>query len=373
MYENDGETSTVCTFDNNYKHTQNDNGIILTPTSTLPAVKSYAYPTSGRLTIGTYVPDDLINASQATSTHDLIMHEFGHAIGIGTLWNSVHASTMISSGQSGWFTETPQLQLTTWKGKYANDEYRKLLHTRAVSLDSSSTSYSTYDAGIEAPIETALYMGGGSAGGHFSEHVFDNLQMSPIAEEDTMMESITKMLIASLEDMGVCVNYDAVWDKYVWGYNNSGQLEHVISESNIPLINSSYTLPPLYLVSATIYSPEPQNIYLEFSKNLHSLSAFEYSADDDSDSLPQQGIILREESGDWRDATVATVTWTSAVSGKRLVLTLNIPATEDVVSANRLQLIGTYNTIEGIYDTEGRTPVGSFTRVIAWEDVSTAS
>ena len=177
------------------------------------------------------------------------------------------------------------------------------------------------------------------------------------------MESVTKMLIASLEDMGVCVNYDAVWEKYI--YDNGA---YVVSESNIPVIDDTYTLPPMYLVSATIYSSEPDKIYLEFSKSLRVSSTFEYTLDSDQDSLPQQGIIFREEGGVWVDAGH---NWTSSVLSdpnypNYLMLTLSEPATEDIVSNNRLQLVGAYENIKGISGTDSSVPVGQFTRAVTW-------
>lgn len=118
--------------------------------------------------------------SQGTFTN-VILHEMGHVIGIGTLWGSFGLVT-------GAGTADPQ-----YVGVRALAEYRAL-------VGSGSTP-----TGV--PVENVG--GAGSRDAHWRESVFDNELMTSIAESPGISMPISRLTVASLEDLGYRVNYAA--------------------------------------------------------------------------------------------------------------------------------------------------------------------
>jgi hypothetical protein len=118
--------------------------------------------------------------SEGTFTN-VILHEMGHVIGIGTLWASFGFVT-------GFGTADPR-----YVGSRALAEYQTL-----VGSGSTPTS---------VPVENVG--GAGSRDAHWRESVFDNELMTSIAERPGVVMPISRLTVASLEDLGYRVNYGA--------------------------------------------------------------------------------------------------------------------------------------------------------------------
>ena len=107
---------------------------------------------------------------------DVILHEMGHILGIGTLWNS--------------------LGLKNSAGDYIGA--RALAEYRALSGNAAATS---------VPVERSG--GSGTAGAHWSESVFNAELMTGFAESPGVAMPISRMTIGALQDLGYTVNYSA--------------------------------------------------------------------------------------------------------------------------------------------------------------------
>ena len=116
---------------------------------------------------------DVTNMVKNKTFNGVILHEMGHVLGLGTLWNyGIH-----------------KLKSDTYNyvGKHALAEYRTLSNKPTAS---------------SIPLERTG--GSGTAGGHWSEKVFDNELMTGYANGTLAM---SKMTIASLRDLGYTVDY----------------------------------------------------------------------------------------------------------------------------------------------------------------------
>jgi hypothetical protein len=100
-----------------------------------------------------------------------VMHEMGNVLGIGSLWSLFGLE---SNGQH--------------TGQYGLEAYREL------SGDASATF---------VPVETGG--GSGTAGKHWSEAVFGNELMTPVATSASL--PLSKLTIAALRDLGYSVDY----------------------------------------------------------------------------------------------------------------------------------------------------------------------
>lgn len=125
---------------------------------------------------------------------DVILHEMGHVLGIGTLWR-------LTNNVAGFDPNAPtDLPIgipnpaydPRFTGAKANAEYKVLL-TKANKTDK---------AGV--PIENTG--GPGSINGHWRELTFENELMSPSASGS---ELLSKMTAASLGDIGYTVNLNS--------------------------------------------------------------------------------------------------------------------------------------------------------------------
>jgi hypothetical protein len=122
---------------------------------------------------------DLDAMEQEGTLNDVITHEMGHVLGIGTLWR--HKGLLEGAG-----TENP-----TFTGQGAVREYRAL-----VGDDGNSTG---------VPVENTG--GPGTAEGHWRETMFRNELMSGfISDPDNPLSRVTA---ASLGDLGYVVDVDA--------------------------------------------------------------------------------------------------------------------------------------------------------------------
>lgn len=127
---------------------------------------------------------DLAGMAADGSLLGVILHEMGHVLGIGTLWDTLGLESNYR-----------------YTGENALAEYRTL------SGDANATYVPVEDSG-----------GPGTAGGHWEEDVFQNELMTGYASGNMAM---SRMTIASLEDMGYQVNLDAA-DAYTLPSNLNG-------------------------------------------------------------------------------------------------------------------------------------------------------
>ena len=109
---------------------------------------------------------------------ETMIHEFGHTMGLGTLWNQ---NDLIDIETSTYRADT-----------HAGIAYGELLGTNEATA-----------------IPLANGMGQGSDFSHWSEIVFDNEILSPTAEAPGVSEFLSHMTISSLRDIGWNVDYEA--------------------------------------------------------------------------------------------------------------------------------------------------------------------
>ena len=110
---------------------------------------------------------------------DVILHEMGHVIGVGTLWDQLGLV-------NGLGTTNP-----TFVGTNAVREYQTLSGTQATSVPVENTG------------------GPGTAGGHWRESVFGMELMTGYAEPAGTSMPISRLTVASLQDIGYTVDYAA--------------------------------------------------------------------------------------------------------------------------------------------------------------------
>jgi hypothetical protein len=125
---------------------------------------------------------DLMEMQQAGTLKDIILHEMGHVLGIGTLWES-------KGFLKGAGTDNP-----LYIGPKAMQEYATLLQET-----------------IPTPIPVANTGGPGTAGGHWRETTFDHELMTGYAE-DTAGTPLSRMTVAALADLGYTVEFAAADD-----------------------------------------------------------------------------------------------------------------------------------------------------------------
>lgn len=127
----------------------------------------------------TFDSADLAGMEADGSLVDVIVHEMGHVLGIGTLWER-------QKHLAGKGTDNP-----TFGGTAAMREYGTLI------------------GGVPSPVPVENEGGPGTRDGHWREFTFDNELMTGIVDVDNRLSRLT---IACLEDMGYQVNYDAAND-----------------------------------------------------------------------------------------------------------------------------------------------------------------
>jgi len=110
---------------------------------------------------------------------EVILHEMGHVIGVGTLWDQLGLV-------NGLGTTNP-----TFVGANAVREYQTLSGTQATSVPVENTG------------------GPGTAGGHWRESVFGKELMTGYAEPPGTAMPISRVTVASLQDLGYTVDYAA--------------------------------------------------------------------------------------------------------------------------------------------------------------------
>lgn len=141
-------------------------------------------PTSVRA--GTYLPAtatmqfDSADAQHYVDTGQfgvIVLHEMLHGVGFGSIWSYLH----LTSG-------------STFVGAHAEAEYGALIGSGPTPV----------------PLETGG--GSGTAGSHWSEAVFDHELMTGYI--DALPDPLSRMTVASLQDLGYSVNYAGPIDSF---------------------------------------------------------------------------------------------------------------------------------------------------------------
>lgn len=184
------------------------------PTRLRPANAGAAafLPAKGRMAFDTA---DLKQMERDGTLNDVITHEMGHVLGIGTIWSQ---KKLLKSAGS----ENP-----TFSGKAAMREYRALRGAGAASK--------------RVPVENTG--GPGTAGGHWRETVFRNELMSGFIS--TPGNPLSRLTVASLEDLGYAVDFSAA-EEYALP-NLMSMAEEGLLVSHVAPIGSGIMLPNIPL------------------------------------------------------------------------------------------------------------------------------
>jgi Bacterial pre-peptidase C-terminal domain len=130
-------------------------------------------PIAGNMKINTSYTNTFNNNPQYVK--DIVTHEMGHVLGIGTLWET-HGRNLIDDA-----TDTYQAN------SYAGKAYGEVLGTFAPTA---------------VPVEVGTH-------GHWSENTFNAEMMTPYAESVGTKLPLSEITIASLRDLGWNVNFGA--------------------------------------------------------------------------------------------------------------------------------------------------------------------
>ncbi len=123
---------------------------------------------------------DLEALSQAGILEDVILHEMGHVLGLGTLWEPLGLLAYDADA-------CLDAREVRYRGRAGNDAWHDL------------------GGAGDAPVEEQY--GAGTKCGHWREATFDSELMTGIAERGPM--PLSRLTIGALADLGYRVNYDA--------------------------------------------------------------------------------------------------------------------------------------------------------------------
>jgi hypothetical protein len=190
---------------------------------------------TGRLPImGLMVFDsaDIADLIAADELNEVILHEMGHVLGIGTLWNQGASSC---------------LQLPSTPPGMVLDTYFSCQNARA-AFDSLGGTH--YTGGNKVPVENCgpsspAGCGGGTVNGHWREPTFANELMTGYLNGETV-NPLSILTAAAMEDLGYGVNYAAA-DPYTRTFS----LVAAASRPAVRSLGDDVRHGPIYVVAAT--------------------------------------------------------------------------------------------------------------------------
>ena len=166
---------------------------------------------SGLTAVGTMEFDTADVAGMITNgtLNQVMLHEMGHVIGFGTLWNNApNAWLQLSSNPPSTILDT---YFNGPKARSAFDSLGGTSYTGATLSPAGGNKVPVENCGASSPVGC----GAGTVNGHWREPVFGNELMTGYINAGFNPLSI--MTVAAQEDLGYTVNYDAA-DSYVHAF-----------------------------------------------------------------------------------------------------------------------------------------------------------
>ncbi|MFM7138322.1 MAG: leishmanolysin-related zinc metalloendopeptidase, partial [Planctomycetota bacterium] len=160
---------------------------------------------------------------------DVILHEMGHVLGIGTLWSS--NGLVVGEGSAD----------PRYIGPNAVREFR--------TLSGNATA-------VDIPVENTG--GPGTADGHWRESVFGSELMTGRAEPPGVASPISRMTTGALEDLGYLVNY-ASSDSYTIPAAVRNRAVFGLAVGNLPLMASMTSRLPSGLFASLVHGGAPES------------------------------------------------------------------------------------------------------------------
>ena len=159
---------------------------------------------------------DLANMESNGSLSDVILHEMGHVLGLGTIWSDLGLLT-------GAGTTNPQ-----FTGASATAEYNQIFGLTSTSVPVENTG------------------GSGTRDSHWRESVFDNELMTGWLNGST--RPLSRVTAGSMQDLGYTVNLDAA-DPFAAPGSAALQASAAVSGEFLGLPN------PPAIIGTSVYSP----------------------------------------------------------------------------------------------------------------------
>ncbi len=155
-------------------------------------VRSTGLPVLGGMRFDT---DDLETLESLGLLDDVILHEMGHVLGFGTLWDLSFGATVVFDFLRDPTSTTGEILDTHFDGPFAIAAF-------------DDVSDPDYTAGAKVPVENDNEeFGAGSLNGHWREGIFTNELMSP--RIDFGGNPLSRVTVESLRDLGYAVNAGA--------------------------------------------------------------------------------------------------------------------------------------------------------------------
>ena len=152
---------------------------------------------------------DVATMNSNGTLSEVMLHEMGHVIGFGTLWNNApNAWLQLSSNPPGTILDT---YFSGPKARAAFDSSGGLTYTGASLSPAGGHKVPVENCGASSPSGCGV----GTVNGHWREPVFGNELMTGYINSGANPLSIVSL--AAQEDLGYTVNYDAA-DAYVHAF-----------------------------------------------------------------------------------------------------------------------------------------------------------
>lgn len=159
-----------------------------------------------------------VKSDGKTRAYYLILHELGHALGIGSVWINV---TNTNSDTSAYNYDSSSNSYF-YNGSNGNREYRNVLGVTNTNYQIPLEDSGGYGTEIVHPEENENRIKDGLT--HFG---LDHELMTGYVESDDRPEVLSRISIGMLEDLGYQVNYENADDYYLFliSFNSNGYLQ----------------------------------------------------------------------------------------------------------------------------------------------------